>query len=113
MKDIAAAFAKLASIQRSVDELLASSTGFFGATFDKAQIAPYFKSANANLAKLRSALPELYEDFQPLNDELDATGMSNSPPHLYSRVRVQQLARDVTQMLEIRAHSELEPPKTN
>jgi predicted nucleotide-binding protein len=124
MTDITAAFAKLLGVQRAVAGVLAENKesakarGFLVPQLrNPDDVRHYFDSVAVILQTLRESLPNLYGDFPPLNIGADtpmgADAQGNPRPNYYSHARLQQFARDVEQILEIRANSELEQPKAD
>jgi predicted nucleotide-binding protein len=63
--------------------------------------------------RLRLLLPTLYDDFQPIQSDpsvlMSPVGGVSTPNH-YARQQLQQLGRDIDQILEVRANSELSQP---
>ena len=76
-------------------------------------VSHYFLQAASYLDSLKELLPDLYGDFQPIVVEPD-TPMTPTADHVavhYSRRQLERLCRDIDQIFEIRANSELEQPK--
>jgi predicted nucleotide-binding protein len=75
----------------------------------------YFCQAAEHLATLKKLLPDLYGDFQPIKTEPETTmvvpGPGQPAPVHFSRSQADRLVRDIDQIFEIRANSELEQPK--
>ncbi|KXU91078.1 hypothetical protein CI15_00320 [Paraburkholderia monticola] len=115
MTTVAIAMAKLAGIQGAVRSALSEKVGRGGMTihersnFDPGQVGQYFDQAAANLATLRTELPNQYEDFV-LGGVSPETQMSlkdaagNTVFH-YSRQQMERLARDIAQIIEIQVNS--------
>lgn len=121
MAEVAATFAKLLGLQRAVtgvlDENQNRAAGNRYPNRHPDEVDRYFQAAASGLTALREALPDLYSDFHELTvggDTKMGDGADGQPrPDYYSHARILQLARDITQILEIRANSELEQPKAN
>ena len=83
-------------------------------TFETDQVKHYFVQAQNLLGDLRASLPDLYGDFQTL-ETIPSVEMMGRPgeeaPFHYSRSQLERLVRDIDQIFEIRANSELSPPK--
>lgn len=69
------------------------------------------------LKKLGELFPDLYEDFQSIDAEpkdkrieFSDDGRKHEEVLHYSRGKLERLARDSDQILEIRANGELAPP---
>ena len=80
-------------------------------------VGHYFTGATKELQVLRDKLPELYADFNAI-PTVPQTQMAPTAPGVesewrYSRVQVERLARDIDQIFEIRANSELAAPSTD
>jgi predicted nucleotide-binding protein len=78
--------------------------------FHPDEIQHYFYQASNLLVRLQQILPDLYGDFHYINTAPDSDMVPPAPKH-YSRPQVERLVRDIEQMFEIRANSELEQPK--
>ena len=69
----------------------------------------------SHLEELKRLLPDLYGDFQTINTEPEVTMVAPGPgqpaPIHFSRAQAERLIRDIDQIFEIRANSELEQPK--
>lgn len=116
MASIQAAMARLAGIKKALDQTPAK--GEPGrrpiGNFAPEDVEAYFVGTARALEVLRAELPELYGDF-PAVEEKASCSMSNASdgsavPNSYWRAQVERLARNVEQMIEIRAHSELAAP---
>jgi len=97
------------SRNRSRGEVLTKSN------YPPEQVQHYFKQAAGHLETLKTLLPDLYSDFQPIKTEPETIivdpGSVNSEPVYFSRGQADRLLRDIEQIFEIRANSELEQPK--
>ena len=118
MTEIAAAMAKLAGIRKALSAALAEShipgrPGMLRRSFALDIVGYHFKQTEKLVNHLRVLLPLLYEDFQPISTEpeQDMGQTEGQPRNLwYGRDQVERLARDIDQVLEIRANSELSQP---
>lgn len=119
MSNISTTMAKLAGTRKAVSAALNElvnirrGPGEVRHSFDSVAVGHYFKSAEEQLDQLRQLLPALYEDFQrfPTDPQLEmhSTDPSKKVYH-YSRGQLERLGRDIDQIFEIRANSELEQP---
>lgn len=119
--NVATLMAKLAGIRTAVEDVLnenVSRNRSQGETRLRAQYEPdlvghYFNQANDYVSKLRTLLPELYGDFQAIETEaaVKMTLSANEPkPNYFGRQQLERLSRDIDQLFEIRANSQLEQP---
>jgi len=72
------------------------------------EVEHYFTQAAIHLETLKALLPNLYGDLVPIQTkgEMKAHGSER-----YFRLQLERLIRDIDQIFEIRANSELEQPK--
>lgn len=123
MTEISSTMAKLSGIQKALVSVMnenvsrARSQGevLTRSNFDAGLVQHYFSQAATLLEKLKELLPDLYGDFQAIKTEPE-TEMAPSGPEQkvvwhFSRRQTEKLARDLDQMFELRANSELEQPK--
>lgn len=120
MDDVRTAMAKLAGIRKALaaalGERVLSRIGESAArrNFPSDTLGHQFKQAAMLVDRLRQLLPLLYGDFQPIQTEpsLEMYQPDSNAPKLfhYSREQLEQLIRDVDQVFEIRANSELSQP---
>lgn len=120
MNDVATAMAKLSGIRKATMAVLNEdvSGGRGGArvaqAFEPDLVEHYFTGMTQQLEVLQSMLPNLYGDFQKFPTEPIMQMMASSPnkptPMHYSRTQMERLVRDIDQIFEIRANSELEQP---
>jgi predicted nucleotide-binding protein len=79
------------------------------------QVGHYFIQAATHVETLKRLLPDLYGDFHPIQiapeTAMLALGRAGANVMHYSRSQVERLIRDIDQIFEIRANSELEQPK--
>jgi predicted nucleotide-binding protein len=84
-------------------------------TYPPDQVRYYFIQAATHVETLKRLLPDFYGDFQRIQTEPETEMMSLSGTGAksmhYSRSQVERLIRDIDQIFEIRANSELEQPK--
>lgn len=120
MKELAVVMAKLAGIRKAILGVMeenVSRNRSRGEVLTRANFAPdlvrhYFDQAGDHLNTLKRLLPDLYEDFQAIKaaPEMEMGPGAPAPFH-YSRAQAERLVRDIDQILEIRANSELAQPK--
>jgi predicted nucleotide-binding protein len=120
MDDVRTAMAKLAGIRKAVaaalDEKGISRVGeaVLRRSFPSDTVGHQFKQAATLVDRLRELLPSLYDDFQPIHTEpaVEMHQPNTSAPKLfhYGREQLEQLGRDIDQVFEIRANSELSQP---
>ena len=122
MNEVSAAMAKLAGIRRAVNDLLVDNqrTNPDAARFGELNYGPnlvqhYFFQALTLISTLRVQLPDLYGDLQPIETsphvEMAAKTAQGTPVMHYGHKQLKQLVRDIDQIFEIRANSELDQPK--
>ena len=122
MSELAVVMAKLSGIRkalltvmsenvsrnRSVGQILTRSN------YDPELVEHYFVQAKGLIDALRKLLPNLYADFQPTETEPKMAMASPGPglpePKHFSRAQAERLVRDIDQIFEIRANSELAQP---
>jgi predicted nucleotide-binding protein len=75
------------------------------------QVGHYFTQAATHVETLRKFLPDLYRDFHPIQAKPETKMMAPADAMHYSRSQIERLSRDIDQIFEIRANSELEQPK--
>ena len=123
MSDLSAAIAKLSGIQKAVVSAMnenVSRNRSAGEVLTRSNYRPdtiqhYFVHAQDHLETLKKLLPHLYGDFQPIETapemEMTAPSPGQAAPMHFSRAQADRLIRDIDQIFEIRANSELEQPK--
>jgi hypothetical protein len=108
-KALVAAMSENVSRNRSRGDVLTRSN------FSPDQVGHYFAQAAAHLSSLRASLAELYGDFQEIETEPALQMAPTSPDQPgamhFSRAQVERLVRDIDQVFEIRANSELQSPR--
>ena len=111
--------AKLAGTRKAIASVLKEEinrgrgNGEIRRTFDPDSVGHYFEQADDQLALLRRLLPPLYQDFHDFSikpSQLMHSIDPNKPIHHFSRSDVERLGRDIDQIFEIRANSELASP---
>jgi predicted nucleotide-binding protein len=112
--------AKLAGIRKAVAAALSEKVisrigeGASRRSFPSETVGHQFKQSATLVDRLRQLLPSLYEDFQPIRTEptVEMVQTDSSTPKLfhYSREQLEQLGRDIDQIFEMRANSELSQP---
>jgi predicted nucleotide-binding protein len=114
--NVTTTFAKLAGIRKAVSTFIdtedsrvrAHGQGRLIANFPPSLIAHHFRQASDHLEHLRTALPDLYGDFQAISPD-PRVEMADKSMY-FGRTQVEGLIRDIDQIFEIRANSELQPP---
>lgn len=118
MAQVAVALAKLAGIRKALDVTLNDDHKKAGRlpiqNFNVEEVGRYFTGAAAQLAILREELPDLFADFVempvvPKTEIAKATPQSQAE-YRYGRSQLDVLKRDIDQIFELRANSELAPP---
>ncbi|MCU7804984.1 MAG: nucleotide-binding protein [Candidatus Thiodiazotropha sp. (ex Lucinoma borealis)] len=108
------ALAKLAGVLKSVQTLLEQTKRGDARPIDNFSpddVKPYFEMAYAQLGVLKESLPELYGDFPVLNVEpLTKMAEGADHPYRFGRNQLESLVRDIEQIFEVRANSELAAP---
>lgn len=123
MEPVVVSLAKLAGIRKSVASALTEDVGrqrsdrsepIHARSFDPKLFGHYFEHANELLAQLRLCLSIWFSDFHDLDVEptlVMANATQDTPPVLhYSRSDMERLVRDIDQIFEIRANSQLVQP---
>lgn len=124
MSELSTVMAKLSGIRKAVVSAMnenVSRNRSAGEVLTRSNYPPdavqhYFVQASSHLEKLRQLLPDLYGDFQAIKTEPQAVMAPPGPglpePMHFSRAQADRLVRDIDQIFEIRANSELEQPKS-
>ncbi|MDO8756209.1 MAG: nucleotide-binding protein [Polaromonas sp.] len=122
MSELAIVMAKLSGIRKAVVSVMEENVSRHrssGEVLTRTNYAPdsighYFRQAASHLAALKVLVPDLYSDFQVIKIEPE-TVMAAAPDGTvakhYSRSQADRLIRDIDQIFEIRANSELAQPK--
>ncbi|WP_024303744.1 TIR domain-containing protein [Pseudogulbenkiania sp. MAI-1] len=123
MTELAVVMAKLAGIRKAILAVMdenVSRNRSRGEVLTRGNFPPdlvrhYFDQAADQLNALKRLLPDLYGDFQAIKTEPEAemasSGSGMPAPVHYSRAQAERLVRDIDQIFEIRANSELAQPK--
>ena len=123
MTEISNAMAKLSGIRTALVSALnenVSKNRGKGEIKTRANFAPnkvqhYFTQAANHLEALKRLLPDLYNDFQTIKidpeTEMAPVGPEQIVELYFARYQLESLVRDIDQIFEIRANSELEQPK--
>jgi predicted nucleotide-binding protein len=125
VSQVANAIAKLAGIRKSliaamnvnVSRARSRSEVIVRSHFPPDEVGHYFAQTATHIETLRAQLPDLFGDFQTV-DVVPAAKMAESPsgtpvPDHYSRAQTDRLVRDIEQVFEIRANSELGAPQAD
>ncbi len=125
MSTASVALAKLAGIRKAVLAVLSENVSrnrgrgdvLTRASFPVDLVGHYFTQASVHLNVLRAELPALYADFQyvptiPETRMVQAPGDEEELWH-YSRAQLERLIRDIDQLFELRANSELAQPQAS
>ena len=116
----ATTLAKLSGIRKALSAVANENTSRnrgAGEVKTRAQFPPdlvqhYFTQASAHVDSLRELLPDLFADFQEMKSAPEAeVALQGGAALWFSRSQVEQLIRDIDQVFEIRANSELAAPK--
>ena len=122
MTELSIAMAKLAGIQKATlsarDENVSRNRSagekLTRSNFSPELVGHYFFQSASILNQLRRLAPELYGDFQEVAIEPDTEMLSPSDgtpaPKHFSKAQLDCLIRDIDQIFEIRANSELAQP---
>lgn len=111
--------AKLAGIGRAVGaclEIKGDRTARPIQNFAVSEVGHLFSGAERQISLLRQELPELFGDFAEFvvepQQQTVGLGLDSKQEMRYSRQQLERLARDIEQVFEIRANSELAAPAT-
>jgi predicted nucleotide-binding protein len=118
MANMAVALAKLAGIRKALDLTLNDDYKKAGRlaiqNFRVEEVGRYFTGAATQLAILREELPDLFADFVEMpvlpKIEMDKATPDGQVEYRYGRSQLEVLQRDIDQIFELRANSELAPP---
>lgn len=120
MANIATTLAKLSGLRKAAYEVANEPVKIrrgVGDTrmrteFPPELVAHYFTQAKGHIDALRIAAPDLYEDFQEIEirPTFEVNLIAGGKALWHSREHVLQLVRDIDQIFEIRANSELAAP---
>lgn len=118
MNDVAAALAKLAGTRKAVANALENEVTGRGErirqNYPSDEVGHYFDGTAAQMEILCEHLPELFADFQSIDTqprvEMARGSDGIKPANRYSRRQLEILLRNIDQIFEIRANSELRSP---
>lgn len=117
MNKVSLALAKLAGIRKAIGaclEIQGERTSRPIQNFSVSDVGHNFAAAAREIDVLRKECPELYVDFAdcPTEPKEQTIKMitGHEPEMRYARAQLERLARDIDQIFEIRANSELVPP---
>jgi predicted nucleotide-binding protein len=83
--------------------------------FSPNDVQHYFTQAAGHIVRLKELLPDLYGDFKVIETEpetqMEVTSSGAALQNHFSRNQADRLVRDIHNIFEIRANSELEQPK--
>jgi predicted nucleotide-binding protein len=120
MSELSTTMAKLSGIRKA---LIAASNQKVSSfrnenrmrmTYPPDEVGHYFIQAATHVETLKKLLPDLYGDFHRIQTEPETEMFSSTTGGTsmhYSRSQLERLIRDIDQIFEIRANSELEQPK--
>ena len=123
MTELSTVMAKLSGTRKALASVMnenVSRARGRGEVLTRANFSPdlvqhYFTQAANHLETLKGLLPDLYNDFQTIKTEpeteITPAGSEQKVIWHFSRSQVEKLVRDIDQIFEIRANSELEQPK--
>lgn len=123
MSELSMVMSKLAGIGKAINAVMSENVSRgrdngmvqTRTNFEPELVAHYFTQSASCLDTLKRLLPDLYGDFQAIAIEpemqMASQGNSQPGPMHYSRRQAERLYRDIGQIFEIRANSELEQPK--
>jgi hypothetical protein len=123
MSELSTTMAKLSGIQKALIAAINENVSrnrsagevLTRATYAPGQVGHYFTQTATHVETLKRLLPNLYGDFQSIQTEPETAMVALNPgrhdPMYYSRSQALRLIRDIDQVFEIRANSELEQPK--
>jgi len=121
MTQVATTLAKLSGIRKALLAVANENTSrnrSAGEVKTRASFSPdlvqhYFIQSRGHVEILRELLPNLLDDFQPIQTAPEMeVALQGGPGLWFSRAQVERLIRDIDQIFEIRANSELAPPRT-
>lgn len=122
MSEVSKLLAKLAGVRKAVIAAMNENVSrnrsaaevFTRTNFAPEQVEHYFKQAAAHIETLKTLLPDLYAEFQAVETnpalEMTASNPNVPAPWHFSRAQMERLVRDIDQIFEVRANSELQAP---
>jgi len=123
MSELSTVMSKLAGIGKAISAVMSENISrgrsngevLTRTNFEPELVAHYFIQAASCVDTLKRLLPNLYGDFQAIAMEptmqMASPGNGQPGPLHYSRRQAERLYRDISQIFEMRANSELEQPK--
>lgn len=123
MSELSAVMSKLAGIGSAISAVMSENLSrgrdngmvLTRTNFEPELVGHYFMQAASCLDALKRLLPDLYGDFQAMAIEpemqMATPGNGQPAPLYYSRRQAERLCRDIGQIFEMRANSELEQPR--
>ena len=122
MSQMSILVAKLAGIRKALTDVMEENVSrnrsrgevLTRASFDPELVAHYFSQAATHVEKLIELMPDMYGDFQAISTEPSLEMMAKpdgTVPKHFSRAQTERLVRDIDQIFEVRANSELEQPR--
>jgi len=123
MSELSTVMSKLAGIGKAINAVMSENVSRgrdngmvqTRTNFEPELVEHYFMQSASCLDTLKRLLPDLYGDFQAIAIEpemqMASPGNGQPGPMYYSRRQAERLYRDIGQIFEIRANSELEQPK--
>jgi len=122
MSELSAVMAKLSGIRMAIVAVLNDQATIFAGerrvrrrVYAPADVEHHFAQAASSLELLQKLLPDLYGDFQAIKTipeaEMSAARPGVPAPTYFSLEQVERLIRDIDQIFEIRANSQLEQPR--
>jgi predicted nucleotide-binding protein len=115
MAEIQATLAKLAGLSKAIQSTAEELVGR-GVMKEprhhhaRGDVGHYFEQTSKQVEALRAAMPELFGELRKIDTEPDTPMATDPPSKMYSRAQMLALARDISQIFEIRANSELAAP---
>ena len=108
MNALAVTLAKLSGIRKALNSAMAeeSGRGRVQPYFANQGFAHYFQQAFLLMNSLKEHSPSFFSDFHHIEIQPDHE-VGSPPERYYSRAQLQSLIRDIDQIFEIRANSEL------
>lgn len=118
MSELSTTMAKLAGIRKAAIDAMNEKVGRGSLIRPREHFSPhnvghYFTQAASLAETLKKLLPNLYGDFQAIETEPQVEMATEPKTFSYAHVQIERLVRDIDQIFEIRANSELEQPKND
>lgn len=103
MDEVGIAITQLAGIRKGVQAAIDTNYHRFQAT----AVATWFIRFNRHMASLRQQLPQLFEDIADIPTEPEVEDLNGELTGEFHKLQLQQLARTIDEVFEIRASSGL------